>query len=169
MRTRLCWFRLKAVVLGLSIFMAGPLMTPAPSHAIPNAGDYTFTSGLTGSFTSDGTALTAWNFFDPTNGPGLIWSSSDLNQVAHINNAVGFLASQPNGTFAPPTISLGWSGGEFTAFSPLFSPPTGLIPSQGFQYQSVPEGSSLWMLVPGLLAVLGYNWMRRRQTGVQVA
>lgn len=52
--------RYAAVVLALCVSVF--IFAPTPAQAIPMAGDYMFTSTFTGTFTSDGTMLTAWDF-----------------------------------------------------------------------------------------------------------
>ena len=54
------WFH-SAQSWGLGLVLVGALILSAsPAHAIPVAGDYQFTSGLSGTFTSNGNSLSAW-------------------------------------------------------------------------------------------------------------
>ena len=64
--------RLKTVILSLGVVIACTSLSPRVSHAIPIAGDYVFTSGLTGSFTSNGTRLTVWAITDSSN---FLWTN----------------------------------------------------------------------------------------------
>ena len=52
-------------LVGLSLLGGVAVVAPTQSYAIPVAGEYAFTSGLSGTFTSDGSKLTAWNILGP--------------------------------------------------------------------------------------------------------
>ena len=160
MRTKLHWPSVNAMVLGLGLCLAVSAVTPTTSHAIPSAGDYTFTSGLTGTFTSDGTQLTKWSITDPGN---FLWEtpstpSIDLNDT--ISFRIGTLDANNNLSILWPLNMFTWvEGGVIQAArSFAFAPNT----------QTVPEGTMIWLLALGLLALLGYDRRQRRQVGVQV-
>ena len=142
------------LVLGLQLF------TAATAHAIPVQGDYVFTSGLSGTFSSDGSKLTAWNIIDPN---AITWANTNLTQTVVFNDS-SYLGLQ-SGTAAQ--ILLDWgrahvngnAGRQFFSnnFSFIVAPPT-----------AVPEPRSGSLLALGLLALLGYGWRQRRQAGLQI-
>lgn len=111
MRTKLCWSSLKAMVFGLGLCLAVSAITPTTSHAIPSAGDYIFTSGLTGTFTSDGTQLTKWSITDPGN---FLWETQstpgiDLNDTTSFR--IGTLDANNNLSILWPSNAFSWVEG----------------------------------------------------------
>ncbi|BCS30911.1 hypothetical protein TBR22_A01120 [Luteitalea sp. TBR-22] len=65
---------MRKTLLAATIAVAVTLATgQAQAAPITTAGDYVFTGGLTGTFTSDGTKLTKWSF---TGNAGILWDNT---------------------------------------------------------------------------------------------
>lgn len=155
-----------AWVLGFVII----IMTSGPVHAIPMAGNYAFTSGFTGIFTSDGTKLTAWDFRDPSN---YHWSDRiiiDRNEIVlvHANDANGFGANLHNRHLLNE-VDLQYSQTNSSAFRYSFfnfSAPPGNNNGSGIGTfhvaSSVPIPSTFLPFVLGLLILVGYHWRQQR-------
>lgn len=163
MRTSLQWQAMKATVLGLGVVLAVVVTNPSSSHAIsfpiPTAGTYVFTSGLTGSFTSDGAKLTDWNITDLL---GQVWTPL-TPVIASTNNP--FVFGQVRAI--NESFSLDWNMNITTATHGL------QVTAGNFGFaasSAVPEASSgaLAGLGLGLLMLIDYVRRERRQTGLQV-
>ena len=154
-----------AVLLGLALVFGVTTITPATSHAIPVAGDYTFTSGFTGTFTSNGNALTVWSFSVPST--IVRWTDSDPSvRPATNGNTIFFAATQAG------DVRIDWSSNSFTARLNLTAGGIGSFDGP-FNYQpaingTVPESSSAALTGVGLLLLPGYGWRQRRHAGLQV-
>lgn len=154
-----------AVLLGFALVFGVTTITPATSHAIPVAGDYTFTSGVTGTFTSNGNALTVWSFSVPST--IVLWTDSDPSVRPTTNDDTIFFAATQVGD-----VRIDWSSNSFTARLNLTAGGIGSFDGP-FSYQlatngTVPEPSSVVLTGVGLLLLLGYGWRQRRHAGVQV-
>lgn len=133
----------------------------SPTYAIPVAGNYVFTNGLGGTFTSDGTQLTAWNIttlLSSTvfcNACGQVTSFNDPSSFQTIDNSI-----TPN-----EELSLSWANNGWGLLQETQSTGT-------FAYKAktagVPEPSVVLLLSGGLLALALYGRQQRRQTGLQV-
>lgn len=161
------WASIKVLFLSLGISIAAASLSPTPSHAIPSAGIYNFTSGLTGTFTSNGTTLTDWAFKDPNSSiwlPG-IWTPGVGTVFS--NNATTFAQTDPFFFF---DVSITWTSSSWVAVAPtvegIKSVITGTL-SYSLQ-QSVPEPSGLALLSLGLgtLALVRYIKRQLRQAGL---
>lgn len=154
-----------AVLLGFALVCGVTTITPATSHAIPVAGDYTFTSGFTGTFTSNGNALTVWSFSVPST--IVLWTDSDPSvRPATNGNTIFFAATQAG------DVRIDWSNTSFTARLNLTAGGIGSFDGP-FSYQpaingTVTESSSAALTGVGLLLLLGYGWRQRRHAGLQV-
>lgn len=154
-----------AVLLGFALVCGVTTITPATSHAIPVAGDYTFTSGFTGTFTSNGNAVTVWSFSVPST--IVLWTDSDPSvRPATNGNTIFFAATQAG------DVRIDWSNTSFTARLNLTAGGIGSFDGP-FSYQlatngTVPEPSSAVLTGVGPLLLLGYGWRQRRHAGVQV-
>lgn len=97
-------------LITLVLFTASIGMGPQPAQAIPTAGDYIFTSGLSGTFTSDGSMLTVWHITDPF---FRVWSSSDVAPlILDYLTTLFYLA-----IFLSSDLLLRWAVGCFNAHS----------------------------------------------------
>lgn len=154
-----------AVLLGFALVFGAITITPATSHAIPVAGDYTFTNGFTGTFTSDGNALTVWSFSVPST--IVLWTNSEPGVSPTTNDSTTFFAATQAGD-----VRIDWSSSSFTGRLNLSAGGIGDFAGP-FSYQpatngTVHEASSAVFTGVGLLLVLGYGWQQRRETGLQV-
>ena len=124
-----------AVLLGFALVCGVTTITPATSHAIPVAGDYTFTSGFTGTFTSNGNALTVWSFSVPST--IVLWTDSDPSvRPATNGNTIFFAATQAG------DVRIDWSNTSFTARLNLTAGGIGSFDREGFgNSDSVISGS----------------------------
>ena len=168
-------------LIAVSALSALLTLTPPTAHAIPAAGDYVFTSGLTGTFTSDGNQLTAWAIQDPLLST-LIWTdTASTTQSAISDTTVSFFTS-----IGDTSTLLG----DVRILQVLFTPE---FPSDAFHAQhfvdaglinfasspvtyevvsptSVPEPSAVVLqgLALGVLALMGYVRRQQRHAGLQV-
>lgn len=154
-----------AALLGLALVFGVTTITPATSHAIPVAGDYAFTSGFTGTFTSNGNAVTIWSFSVPST--IVLWTDSDPSVRPTTNDNTIFFAATQAGD-----VRIDWSSNSFTARLNLTAGGIGSFDGP-FSYQlatngTVPEPSSVVLAGVGLLLLLGYGWRQRRHAGLQV-
>lgn len=145
--------------LGMGLLLTVVLiLTSAPAEAIPVAGNYLFTSGLSGSFTSNGSSLTAWSiddlFFNN-------WSHTIPLQLVPTNEARNFFTH-----FSTESLAIDWVHNEYVSASSLG------LELNAFTITSastpVPEPNSALLLGLGLLLLLGYGWRQRRQAGMQI-
>jgi hypothetical protein len=133
------------------------LLAPSASHAIPSAGNYVFTTGFSGTFTSNGDHLTAWHINDSI--AHIVWDSSS---IVGLNDTSYFSLVDPSSS---SSLTFLWANGFATEttgglvrdFIPLSYQPSA----------SVPETVIYWLLVAGLLSLLVYGWLQRRQTEAQ--
>ena len=165
--------RLRAMGAGLvlfALFAVAHSVAPNRAEAIPLAGAYQWNSGqdITGTFTSNGSALTAWDMslFGATfkTGATVTNTATVFVQVNTDTLSITWQGNDPTLdiagiTFIHPT-RLGIPGvTNFSAGYSLVVPPT-----------TVPEPTSLMLLALGLglLACMGYGRRQRRQTGLQI-
>lgn len=144
-----------AVTLGTGQAQAAPITT---------AGDYVFTGGLTGTFTSDGTTLTKWSFTGPA---GILWDNTLLLGAG----GGGFQAVAENSTtfflsaflFTPAVVRVNWDTGTWAEqgmipCSPL-APSCGVSASFTAELVSspppppVPEPATLALMAIGTLGL----------------
>lgn len=149
-----------------AIIVASTALSPTVSPAIPVAGDYEFTNGLVGTFTSDGQHLTEWDF--QVAGSTVTWTPSNSIQTVTSNNSDAFSALQPGLTpLLSSSISLVWND---PSGSPRYvsTDPKGAN-TELLLYRpasAIPEPSSLVLLFVGV-GLLAYNgWRQRNQAGL---
>jgi len=149
------------VSLSLALVMMLGLVSGPSAWAIPSAGNYEFTAGgLTGTFSSDGTKLTQWDFVDSL---GNHWATglpdpTPFNNSTWFGNLSGDAASGYCATKytlgcsfslswgAPDTASgevYGWFGTneDFVDYSTQYAPAPGA---------GVPTPTALSLLIAGL-------------------
>ncbi len=160
--------------MALALCLSAYILNPTPASAIPSAGDYVFTSGLTGTFTSSGTQLTSWNFTDPINDIPWLSAFSPLsnNETSFFNEIFATLIGGGlPGTFLNSSILINWVTNEFRATlqTDRFSPPIDAATEGPFSFRldsgagnPVPEPSTVGLLTIGLLGLLAYEWRRTR-------
>lgn len=144
--------KVAVLMLGLSLMGGAAIVAPTNSYAIPSAGNYVFTSGLTGSFTSNGTSLTVWNIVGPS-------STHYLTGSTILNNSNTF--TQVVGTKA---LGISWLLNGFGEGG--LNPLGGTLKSVTYQL-SVPEASTITLILLSLIGLLFCSW-RRRQAGMQI-
>jgi hypothetical protein len=131
-------------------------MASSDARAIPLTGTYTVSGLTSGSFTSDGTRLTAWDLTDHF---ATRWNNTIQNQTATINDASLFAVGQnlPNPTAA---FSVSWDDQLFLAIKGQRQ----VFGAFNFRLNamSVPEPSAVLLVLAGLLLLAGY---RRRPAG----
>ncbi len=157
----------------IAIGAFGSLLTLSPpaAHAIPAAGDYVFTSLFSGSFTSTGSSLSAWQFTTPSG-----HSFSSITDLVHLND--DYTLEVYDSTFIIPGVpfaQITWDstgfGDSFVQYyvnsSPFIESSYGLtfIPAPS---SSVPEPSAGLLLLAGLVMLMGYGWRQQRQAEMQV-
>jgi PEP-CTERM motif len=160
----------RSITCLITVLAVSALLTLSPptAHAIPIAGDYVFTSGLTGTFTSDGTSLTTWSF-NLVSTP-VVWTDSDVAQQQVFNNSNNFWFDDPRvGGSGGSSINLHWPQFLYTYGSSDGSfDLSGLFTWQPATPSSVPDPSSVVLLGIGLIALVAYGWRQQRQARVQV-
>jgi hypothetical protein len=174
-----CWCPSTVGVRLLLVSVFSALLTfasPLTSHAIPIAGNYMFTSGLTGTFTSDGNQLTTWNFTDPLDSIlPVTWDSSSPLKFVSSNTPTSFLQEESGrivggpGTFFLYQVSIDWTSNQFNAnrFDDSFAPPIDEVFNGTYSFapatgNPVPEPSTFGLLAIGLVTFVAY---KRRQAG----
>ena len=172
MRTKLHWPSVNAMVFGLGLGLAVTVIAPSSSHAIPTAGDYIFTSGPTGTFTSSGTDLTAWSITDLF---GKTWSNLNNSLTLQANGPDVFEQTGDPSTLngVPELLRIVWTdlttqhAGKMASGCCVVTAP---IPFTYTRVTSVPEHASLILVGLGLslLALVGYLNRQRRWVGLQV-
>ena len=161
------------IISGLfCIFLFGPWARTA--EAIPIAGDYTISSPfLNGTFTSTGTALSAWNFFDSLN--NITWSGlpvSPTNTAIELNTSSFFdqlISSLPPHRTA--RVQIIWAKDAHRAIVPRGDEDVEIIRSLITITPisaAIPEPSTVLLFATGLLALEGYRWRQRRRERIQV-
>lgn len=142
---------------------------PTPAMAIPTSGDYRFqTLFLEGTFTSDGTKMTVWNFTSPDFGTGvgpITWSSADLAGV-RFNNEGGLFQENGRSTlgiaFWPFPAEEGGGADIFVTVpcdveeqcgGPTFTTGNIHVP-----WIPVPEATTNLLLGLGLISLVGFQW-----------
>ena len=142
--------KMAVAMMVLSLMGGVAAVAPTNSYAIPSSGNYVFTSGLTGTFTSNGTSLTAWDIFGPS-------STHYLTGGTIFNNSNVF--TQVVGTKA---LGISWLLNGFGEGG--LNPLGGTLKSVTYRL-SVPEASTIMLFSISLLGVILFSW-RRRQVGV---
>jgi len=160
-----------SVVMALSALFAAP---PQLAQAIPSNGDYSFTpgSGLTGTFTVDGTDLTVYDI-TVDNVPITFTSVNSSDTYNFFDDSTRILTSQGNSQYH---LDLFWAyrvwdfdscdgQGGCVENSPASAPPLRFE-----KLSSVPEPSTAMLLFAGmgLLGLVEYVRRQRRQPGLQV-
>ena len=168
------------------------LTLTAPALAIPLAGDYVFVTGdpnISGSFTSTGSAVSAWSFssdilsrlngtppFNAHPSPFLTWDSqTDPVNGVLTNNTHEFVLSNAVefGRSGNPFAEFGWNANpsifskrRFASIKPVVTPVIRpLYPTVSFtamQAQSVPVPDMLWPTVIGMVGLAGFVARRRK-------
>ena len=148
---------------------------PIPAMAIPTSGDYRidYPDVLVGTFTSDGTKMTVWNFISTDQGTGvgpLIWSSVDLSGVT-FNSSGGF--SQVSGLsrldIAYHSVNADQGGGLdifVTVPCPVVEQCGGPTSTHGnihIPWIPVPEATTTLLLALGMISLAGSQWWQNRQ------
>lgn len=144
--------KLALAVMTLSLVGGAVVVTPSSSHAIPSAGNYVFTSGLTGTFTSNGISLTAWDIWGPS-------STHYLTGTTTLNNSNVF--TQIVGTKG---LGISWALNVFGEGG--LNPLGGVLKNVTYQ-RGVPETSTIILFSLSLVGLILFSW-RRRQAGAQV-
>lgn len=153
-------------LIAVSAFSALLTFTPPTAHAIPVAGDYVFTSGLTGSFTSDGSRLTDWDFTDQQS---RTWSP--LTGFIRSNNVNEFRLHVSLSDLRGIYITWDISQPELVQASYILPDGNTRVDFHlaGIALRSsVPEPSGLALLGLGLGLLALYGWCQQRQAGGQV-
>lgn len=152
--------RVWSLVMGFTICSALTVLSPVPAQAIPSAGDYTFTSGFTGTFTSNGTSVTEYNFIDAV---GMLWLRR-IPVILEMQNNVTYFALLND--FNGATLIWNWADGVFADCQGTACR-IGTMSYTG-DLRTVPEHSSAVFIGLGLLLLHGYGWRQRRATGLQI-
>ena len=142
-------------LLGLSLMGGIAAVAPTNSYAIPVAGNYAFTSGLTGTFTSDGSKLTVWDIVGPLGGNFVTGSTV-------LNNSLAFT----QGVF--PSLAIVWNLNPNVLTGAFTEVKVGAFPAKGtFGFRAVPEASTIVLGALGFVGVMAFSW-RRRQASYQI-
>lgn len=147
--------KMVVVLLGLSLMVGVAAVTPTKSYAIPLAGNYAFTSGLTGTFTSDGSKLTGWDIVGPLGGHFVTGSTLFNNSLVFTQGAI-------------PSLAIAWNLNQNILTGGFTEVKVGALPKVGtFAFGAVPEASTMVLGALGLVGLFAFSW-RRRQAGCQV-
>ncbi len=134
----------------------------SPTYAIPVAGNYVFTNGLDGTFTSDGSKLTVWNI--TTQLSSTIFCNA-CGQLTPLNDSSSFqtidTSITPNEEF-----SLLWANSTWGFTQEIQT--TGDFAYKLVGTAGVPEPSVVLLLSGGLLALALYGRRQRHQAGLQI-
>ena len=167
------------LIVFLSIFTP----TPRLSHAIPSTGDYIFSGGsfngvdLFGTFTSTGSQLIRWDIALPFAFALPQHYIGTQPSDASTNNSIFFEDSLPLGQAG--NLSISWSDLAFIAQGFVVLPDPNDPSSNGIfgsvlseftlsRIAPVPEPSTAYLVLLGLMLLLGYRWRQRRQAGPQI-
>jgi len=135
----------------------------SPTYAIPVAGNYVFTIGdLGGTFTSNGTQLTAWNI--TTSLSSTVFCNA-CGQLTSFNDSSTFLTIDQSIT-PNEELSLSWIDKTWGFTQEIQT--TGTFDYKVVGIAGVPEPSVVMLLSGGFLALALYGWQQRRQSGLQV-
>lgn len=143
-------------------------VSPTQSSAIPVPGAYAFSSGLIGTFTSDGNKMTEWNFHVPLF-PQVIWTNS-LTSIPTHNNALQFIQMQ-NVLGIDEEISAVWNDPhtlEFTFVHNHTNAIVGELASVQLIGTPVPEPSTIFLTASGLLLLFGYVRWQQREAAIKL-
>ncbi len=144
--------KLAVVLMTLSLVGVAAAVNPTSSYAIPSAGTYVFTSGLTGTFTSNGTSLTAWDILGPS-GTDYLTGGTILNDSNTFTQIVGTHG-----------LGISWLLNGFGEGS--LNPLGGTLTHVTYQ-RSVAEASTIILFLLSFVGLTVFScW--RRQGGVQV-
>lgn len=143
------------VVFSFSALLA---INPTPSLAIPVAGDHIFTLGFSGTFTTDGNQVTAFDITVPT-GDRITTADVVPGHPTTVNDA---------GMFAPVNTVNSFAVRWNTDLGQYFQPGVGnTIIDIAYATASVPEPPAGLLILIGLVLLAGYGW-RHQQAGLQV-
>lgn len=143
----------------VSVLSALLTLLPINANAIPVAGDYQFNSGLSGTFTSNGSSLSAW---DMHFGTAQFLSTSD-----HVfSNNVSTFDTESFISFAG--LDIDWTTNKFIFVKPGNPNVNGTVSFS--TVSSVPEPTSGLLVLTGIFGLVGYhNWRLRKQSEVLAA
>lgn len=171
--------RMLPSLLALCVFGVLLIFSPLGTHAIPVAGNYQFTNGLTGTFISDGTKLTAWNIHVPypgLTGDGVPYVTHFCNtclQPVHTNDSDLFFTFDLT-QVAGPNLAIGWTVGPQGGSEYLFSGEGERLAGGAVSFRlhnptSVPEPSSGLLLLAAALALLSYGRLQPHRIRLQLS
>lgn len=145
------------------------LVAPNGSAAVPIAGEYVFTSGLTGTFTSDGNRLTAWFIDDPNT--DVVWNSANTLQEVTSNIDLHFITRFNSGGDAGTAsrLEIVWDDLSFATLirqngsngEDELRIDSGVIAFDS-RRASVPEPSSFLSVLMGIALLSAYAMRQRR-------
>ncbi len=133
------------VVFSFSALLA---VSPAPSFAIPVAGDYIFTLGFSGTFTTDGNQVTAFDITVP---------SGDRITTADVISDPFFSFNDAT-RFSPFDHINGFGGRWNTNLGDYFQPDVGnVIIDIAYATAPVPEPAAGLLLLVGVVLLMAYG------------
>jgi len=158
------------LALCLSVFILGP----TPAQAIPVAGDYVLTgsSNFVGSFTSDGSQLTAWNIsYNPLS---VTWNTLDAcfgTSGDCVQTNTNFFFNTYSTAF--DNLYIDWAnesciGGTCITTDRYSADNQYVTESLAYAPAAVSVPGTFWPFALGFLALVGYDWRQRRQAGMWV-